>query len=58
METPSSRLAKRIIERLVSEKLLTDEDGQKMLPRLAEGRLRSEDWRLPIEVGSEKEPKP
>jgi hypothetical protein len=58
MDTPSFRLAEKIIERLVQEKLLTTQDGKKMLPRLAEGKLRPEDWRLPIEISKEKEAKP
>jgi hypothetical protein len=54
MDTPTFRLAEKIIERLVQEKLLTTQDGKKMLQRLAEGKLRSEDWRLPIETSDAK----
>jgi hypothetical protein len=57
METPSLRLANRIIERLVQAKLLTQEDSQKLLPRIADGKMRPEDWRLPIETATETEPK-
>lgn len=55
MDTPSQLLAAKIAERLIEEKLLTSEAGQKMLPLLAEGKLRAEDWRLPIELGLGKE---
>ena len=48
MNTPSETLAERIIERLIHEKLLTKQEGKKILPKLAEGKLRPEDWRPPI----------
>jgi|GEM_PF-1032643 len=55
MDTPSFKLAEKIIERLVQEKLLTIKEGKKLLPKLAEGKLRSEDWQLPIETSGQKE---
>jgi hypothetical protein len=58
MDTPSKKLAAKIVERLVSEKLLDAEAGKKLLPKLADGKLRSEDWRLPIELSNKKEAKP
>ena len=58
MDTPSQKLATKIIERLVSEKLLDAEAGKQLLPQLATGKLRAEDWRLPIEIGDRKEAKP
>ncbi len=58
MNTPSEKLAERIIERLIHEKLLTKQEGKKILPKLAEGKLRAEDWRLPIELSAPKEAKP
>lgn len=54
MGTPSERLAATVVARLVTEGLLTDEDARTIQPRLAEGTLRPEDWRLPIEVAGEK----
>lgn len=57
MDTPSQTLAARIAERLVREGLITAEAAKKIQPKLAEGRLRAEDWRLPIELG-DKEDKP
>jgi hypothetical protein len=50
MDTPSQKLGARIIERLVSEKILDAEAGKKLLPKLEAGKLRAEDWRLPIET--------
>ncbi|MGA2279621.1 MAG: hypothetical protein ABSG80_04895 [Verrucomicrobiota bacterium] len=57
MDTPSQKLANRIIERLVSEKLLDAEAGKKLSPKLAMGKLRPEDWRLPLETNEKKEAK-
>jgi hypothetical protein len=54
MDTPSHKLATKIIDRLVSEKLLDTEVSKKLLPKLAAGKLRAEDWRLPIETGDKK----
>ena len=51
-------LAARIIERLVNEKLLSADAAKKLQPALAEGKLRAEDWRLPIELPGKKAVKP
>jgi hypothetical protein len=58
METPSLHVAKKIIDRFVHEKLLTEQDGKKILPKLADGKLRPEDWQLAVELSGEKEIKP
>lgn len=58
METPSQRLAAKTLERLCAENLLTKEELKKLLPKFSEGRVKAEDWRLAIEVSSEKEVKP
>ena len=50
MDTPSQKLGARIVERLVSEKILDAEAAKKLLPKLETGKLRAEDWRLPIET--------
>jgi hypothetical protein len=57
-ETPSQQLAARIVERLIAEKLLSPANGQKLLANLADGKLRPEDWRLPLELASDQEAKP
>ncbi len=58
MDTPSQVLATKIVERLVKEKLLTSQAAKKLLSSLADGKLRAEDWRLPIELGIAKDSKP
>jgi hypothetical protein len=58
MDTPSQALAARIADRLVSEGLLTADAARKLQPKLAEGKLRAEDWRLPLERAEKKESKP
>ncbi len=55
MGTPSEQLAEKIIERLISEKLVSETDGKKMFVNLAAGTLKAEDWRLPIENAIERE---
>jgi hypothetical protein len=57
MDTPSELLSAKILDRLVDEKLLSAPDGKKLLARMAAGKLRPEDWRLPIEMAGEKEAK-
>lgn len=49
METPSSRLAKATVDRLVREKILTEIEAKKVLPKLADGTMRAEDWHLALE---------
>ena len=58
MDTPSQALAAKITERLVREGLITADAAKKIQPRFAEGKLRAEDWRLPIELAKKKEAKP
>lgn len=57
MDTPSGQLASRILDRLIAEKLLTADDRAKLLSKLADGKLKSEDWRLAIELAEGKEKK-
>jgi hypothetical protein len=57
MNSPSQTLAERIAKRLVEASLLTPEAAKRLTPKLAEGKLTSEDWRLPIELGTKKEEK-
>jgi hypothetical protein len=54
VDSPSVKLAGTIVERLVAEHLLSPEDAKKIQPRLAEGKLRPQDWRLPIELADAK----
>jgi hypothetical protein len=55
MDTPTEKLCARILARLVKERLLSEPEAEKLRPRLAEGKLRAEDWRLAIEISSGKE---
>ena len=50
METPSQLLAAKIVERLIAEKLLFPDPNGKLQAKLAEGLLKSEDWRLSVEI--------
>ena len=58
MDTPSQALAAKITDRLTREGLITPEAAKKLQAHLAEGKLRPEDWRLPIELAKGKEAKP
>jgi hypothetical protein len=58
MDTPSQALAAKITDRLVREGLMTTEAAKINQPKLAEGKLRAEDWRLPIELAEKREAKP
>ena len=42
-------VAKLIMNRLLEEQLIEAKDAAKMLPKLAGGKLRAEDWRLAVE---------
>ena len=55
MDTPSQTLAAKITEHLLHENLISETAAKQIQPRLAEGKMRPEDWRLPIEM--EKKPK-
>lgn len=54
MDTPAHKLSEKIIERLVAEKLLTAESGKKLVPKIAEGKLRSEDWHVALDLATGK----
>jgi hypothetical protein len=55
MDTPSQKLAAKIIERLIHEDLITPTDGERMSAKLADGKLQPEDWRLPLELKEQKD---
>lgn len=58
MATPSLQLANKILDRLVNENLLAEDDRVKLGAKLADGTLKSEDWRLAIEIAQAREQKP
>jgi hypothetical protein len=55
VKSPSEKLAALILERLIREKLLTRSEAKKVLSKLAEGKLRAEDWRAAIEISLPKQ---
>ena len=57
MDTPSQALAAKITERLLREGLITAASAKKIQPKLADGKLQVEDWRLLIELAEKKETK-
>jgi len=54
MESPSTQLATLVIERLIKEDLLRPDDRGTLLSRLAEGKLKQEDWWLAVELSEAK----
>ncbi|MEX2382544.1 MAG: hypothetical protein WD490_09185 [Opitutales bacterium] len=54
MDKPLHALAKRITDRLVKEGLFTEPAGKKAQALIASGKMTQEDWRLPIELATEK----
>lgn len=57
METASEKLATQILDRLIELKILAPGDRDKLFSKLAEGKLKAEDWRLAIELAPDKEKK-
>ncbi len=57
MPDPNQELAKKTVDRLVNEDLLTKNEGEKLLGRLAAGKLSQDDWKVAFENSSEKESK-
>jgi hypothetical protein len=49
METPPQKLTTRILKRLIEAKLLRKEDARALTPKIADGTIRQEDWRLVLE---------
>jgi hypothetical protein len=56
MDTPSQALASKILDRLIQEKLISQATAKKMHSKLAEGKIRVEDWRFSIEQNEKGEP--
>ena len=52
MKTPDQEVADRIIQEFRKSKLLSEKSIQKIVPSLASGTLRAEDWRLIFETDS------
>jgi len=54
METPAQTLASKITDRLTKEGLIDASAAKVLQSKLAEGKLRAEDWQLPIETAGQK----
>ena len=49
MDAPAADLAKKIVDRLVEEKLISEKSADKFVKDLANGKVRQEDWRTAVE---------
>lgn len=54
MSTASETIASKIIKRLVEGGLMSEADAERIRSSLADGSLRQEDWKLPLEPRVEK----
>ena len=56
--SPTQRLTRRIINRLIEKKLLSKEEALKIESKVAEGKMQSADWKLTFEksLGLHKKP--
>jgi hypothetical protein len=55
LKTPSELLAEKIVGVLAENNLILGGDIQKIVPNLANGKLKAEDWRMAIEKAIDKE---
>jgi hypothetical protein len=55
LDKPAERLASLILDRLVTEHLLSISQAAKLLPKFSAGTMQEEDWRLAIETSIQKE---
>ena len=51
MKTPSEELAEIILEKLAAEHCIIQDDAEKLISKMATGKVRTEDWKLAIEKG-------
>lgn len=49
MSTPSDQLARRIVDRLLAERLIEQADAARLAAGISQGKAEAEDWRLAIE---------
>lgn len=54
-KTPSEILASKVVNRLVSESLLTKGEADKLLPKIAEGSVETGDWKVAFEISLDRE---
>ncbi|MDO9047689.1 MAG: hypothetical protein Q7U66_08130 [Methylobacter sp.] len=55
MQTPSCKLMCKIMLQLQQEKLLTVVEANKIEKKILSGKIKSEDWRLAVELSMDKE---
>ena len=55
MTTQSEELSGSIVTLLMAEKLLLEDDGAKLYPKIANGDMKDADWLLAAEKALEKE---
>lgn len=55
MQTPSCKLMSQIMHKLQQEKLLTVGEANKIEKKIFSGKIKSEDWRLAVELSMDKE---
>lgn len=53
-QNPSQKLAEIITKRLIIEKIISEKDANKLITKIAEGKIKQEDWRMLIENQREK----
>lgn len=54
MDKPTDTLAKQIADRLVKKGLITEAAGKKAQTSIGAGKMSGEDWRLSIELATQK----
>lgn len=55
METPSQKLAAKIIDRMIKANLLSKAEGEKIVSNVGAGKQRPEDWRVAFEKSERRE---
>ena len=48
-QSPSQKLTNIIVQRLISEKLISEKDANKLINKISECNIKQEDWRILIE---------
>jgi hypothetical protein len=58
MDSACRIIAERVVKSLVKEKLLSESEAKKLAPKLANGKVRAEEWRLAVESSIPRKAKP
>jgi hypothetical protein len=54
MTVPSEKLMSKIMDKLQQEKILTANEAEKIGMKILSGRIKSEDWRLAVDLSVDK----